>query len=128
MSTLGNQGKKSSSQRRKRSSRSSSLETLAKNVLVGNKLPEFVQEHRFHPIRRWRFDFAWPEQMIALEIEGGIFIKGRHTSPHGFMADCEKYNTATLLGWKVIRVTSPQIKSGELLEWIKSAFEDDCSL
>lgn len=127
MSTLGNQGKKSTSQRQKRSSRSSSLETLAKNVLVRNKIPTFVEEYKFHPVRRWRFDFAWPEQMIALEIEGGIFNRGRHTSPKGFIADCEKYNTAALLGWTVIRVTSPQIKSGELLEWIKTALAGDCS-
>lgn len=123
MSTMGKPGKKSLSPRRKRSSKSrsqtSNLELAAKQILQAHKVEPFVQEYRFHSIRRWRFDFAWPDKKLALEVEGGIFRGGRHTSPKGFINDCEKYNTAALMGWRVIRVTSPQIKSGELLEWIQ---------
>lgn len=38
---------------------------------AGRYEPEFVREHRFHPTRRWRFDFAWPDEKVALEVEGG---------------------------------------------------------
>ena len=57
---------------------------------------ECVKEYKFHPTRRWRFDYAIPEHKIALEVEGGVWTGGRHTSPKGFLNDIEKYNTATL--------------------------------
>lgn len=64
--------------------------------------PPAVQ-HKFHPSRRWRFDFAWPSLMVAVEIEGGIFVAGRHVRPSGFIKDCEKYNAAAANGWLVLR-------------------------
>jgi len=67
--------------------------------------PEPVEEHRFHNTRRWRFDFAWPEKMVAVECEGGTYTGGRHTRGTGFAKDCEKYNTATAMGWRVFRCT-----------------------
>lgn len=44
---------------------------------------ECIKEHKFHPIRKWRFDYAIPEHKIALEVEGGVWTGGRHTSPKG---------------------------------------------
>ncbi|MWO66465.1 hypothetical protein GQM96_24295, partial [Escherichia coli] len=69
------------------------------------KVLEPTREHRFAPPRRWRFAFAWPAFMLAVEIEGGVWTNGRHTRGSGFVADCEKYNAATLAGWKVLRFT-----------------------
>ena len=66
-------------------------------------------EVRFHPERRWRFDFAFIEQKIAIELEGGIWIGGRHQTGKGFQGDCEKYNQATILGWRVLRYTADDI-------------------
>lgn len=59
---------------------------------------ECVREYRFHPTRRWRFDYAIPAHHIAIEVEGGVWTGGRHTSPKGFLGDIEKYNTATHMG------------------------------
>jgi len=70
------------------------------------------EEFRFHPHRKWRFDFAWPEQRIALEVEGGIWTQGRHTRGAGFLADMEKYNAAVLLGWRVLRTTPDKLADG----------------
>ena len=69
-----------------------------------------AEEYRFHPVRRWRFDFAVPELMIAIEIEGGIFGKARlgHSTGSGIKKDMEKYNMATLMGWKVLRYMPEQ--------------------
>lgn len=90
-----------------------------------------IREYRFDDKRRWRFDFAFPEWKVAIEIEGGIFRvrcgdckgkgflgkkrctgcagqgfrQGRHTRGKGFEKDCEKYNEAVLQGWRVIRLT-----------------------
>lgn len=67
--------------------------------------PPLVAEHRFAPPRRWRFDFADPAAMVAVELEGGTFSGGRHTRGAGFEADAIKYNRAASLGWTVFRLT-----------------------
>lgn len=86
-----------------------------------NGLPEPEREYQFHPRRKWRFDFAWPEHRVALEVEGGIWSGGRHTTGAGFAADCEKYNEAALMGWTVIRVTGDHIDSGAAVDWLRRA-------
>lgn len=60
-------------------------------------------EHRFHPTRRWRIDYAWPDQKLAVEIEGGVWTAGRHTRSKGFLKDAEKYNALTEMGWRLLR-------------------------
>ena len=85
------------------------------------ELPEPEREYCFHPTRKWRFDFAYPERMLAIEIEGGTYSGGRHTRGQGFENDCEKYNTATLMGWKVLRYTAKMIESGEAINQIEEA-------
>jgi very-short-patch-repair endonuclease len=72
---------------------------------------QFVREHRFHPTRKWRFDFAvLPiEKKIAVEVEGGVWSGGRHTRGSGYIGDMEKYNEAALMGWKVLRYPASQI-------------------
>lgn len=70
-------------------------------------LPEPIPEYRFHATRRWRFDFAWPLFLVAVEVEGGIWTQGRHTRGPGVLADMEKYNAAAIIGWRILRY-SPQ--------------------
>lgn len=84
-------------------------------------LPEPEAEHRFAPPRRWRFDWAWPPESVALEIEGGAFIAGRHTRGAGFLSDLEKYSEAAARGWLVIRVTPKQLHHQQTYEWVKQA-------
>jgi len=85
-------------------------------------LPEPVPEWKFHPHRNWRFDWAIPCRKVALEIEGGVFMKeGGHRGMSRFLRDMEKYNEAALLGWVVIRVTTDQVKSGEVFALIRRA-------
>ena len=70
---------------------------------------EPVAEYRFHDTRRWRFDYAFPDAMLAVEIEGGVWIKGRHTRGAGYVNDMEKYNTAIEMGWRVLRYQPTRI-------------------
>lgn len=81
-------------------------------------------EHVFHPTRKWRFDFAWPAQKVALEIDGlGKTVRGTpknirdvakftqsalggHRTIDGMRKDHEKQNEAVILGWRVMRVLS----------------------
>ena len=71
--------------------------------------PEPVSEYRFCE-RRWRFDFAWLEQNVVVECEGGIWQRGRHTRGAGFEKDCIKYNRATADGWRVFRCTAGMLR------------------
>lgn len=91
---------------------SSTLERLFLSHVAQFRLPMPVQEMPFMDGRKWRFDFAWPEYRIALEIEGGTHIGGRHNRGKGYEADCEKYNCATLAGWAVLRATGDMVKTG----------------
>ena len=65
-----------------------------------------VQQHQFAEGRKFSFDFAWPDLKIAVEIEGLTHSGGRHQRREGYTKDAEKYNMATLLGWRVLRYTS----------------------
>jgi len=87
------------------------------------KIDGWVREFKFHPTRKWRSDFCWPEHKLFLEIEGGVFMQGRHNRGMGFTNDCEKYNEAVLMGWNVLRVTSAQVRSGQALAWVERALK-----
>jgi very-short-patch-repair endonuclease len=91
--------------------------------IAAARLPTPETEFRFAAGRRWRFDFAWPGAQVALEIEGGTWSGGRHVRGAGFAADAAKYAEATIAGWRVIRVTSSQVRRGDALGWLKRALE-----
>lgn len=80
-------------------------------------LPVPVVEFRFHPTRRWRFDVAWPERKIAVEIQGGVWSRGRHSRGTGQLADMDKLNTAQSLGWRVLYCT-PTGPQGLYSNWL----------
>jgi len=106
----------------------SKLELIFENDLRRLKdRPDCCREFRFHKTRRWKFDFAWPEALIAFEIEGGTETLGwmktksgrtvpkqsRHLTPKGFKEDAIKYNTAAEMGWRVFRFTPSMVNSGD---------------
>ena len=84
-------------------------------------LPEPIPEFRFQPPRRWRFDWAWPDIKLAIEQEGGVWIQGRHSRGVGMVADMEKYNSAAIAGWRVLRFTPKQMSNGEALVLCRKA-------
>ncbi len=86
-------------------------------------LPAYVTEHRFHPTRRWRFDYAWPEIKLAVEVHGGTYTNGRHTRGGGFTVDREKMNEAAIYGWTVLEVTATHVRSGQMRQWLDRIFE-----
>jgi len=90
-------------------------ETLAL-ALRANGITDYVREYQFDPKRQWKFDFAWPDHRLAVEIEGGTkFGKSRHSQGDGFEEDCRKYNAAAVLGWTVLRFSTAMVMSGEAL-------------
>jgi len=97
------------------------------NILLEKHLRElgldFCREFQVAPKRKWRFDYYLaPTTNIAIEIEGSVYTNGRHTRGKGFEADCIKYNTAAMMGYRVLRFSTGQILRGEakqfLAEWL----------
>lgn len=65
-------------------------------------LPRPVLQHKFHPTRKWRWDFCFPDNMLAVEIQGGSFIGGGHNRGVQQAKDYEKHREAVKLGWRVL--------------------------
>lgn len=91
-------------------------------LLKQYELPEPVAEYVFAAPRKWRFDYAWPNDgRVALEVEGGVFVGGRHSRGVGMMKDMEKYNRAVLLGWRVLRVVPRELCTLTTIELLRQA-------
>jgi len=85
-------------------------------ILVRNNLLTYHREHMFHvpnpgeKQRRWRMDFAWVDEKLGLEVDGGAFSRGRHVRGAGFEKDAEKGNMAVEQGWRVLHYTPQMIR------------------
>lgn len=86
----------------------------------GVELP--IPEYAFHPTRRWRWDWAWRNLKVAVELDGGIWVGGRHSGGKGQERDNEKHNTAQAMGWVVGRFSPAQVKRGDVLAWLDRVF------
>jgi len=71
---------------------------------------QWISEHKGIGGRKYRFDCANPALKIAIEIEGGLWLTGRHNRPLGMIQDMEKYNLAVVNGWKVLRYAPETIR------------------
>jgi very-short-patch-repair endonuclease len=98
-----------------------SAEDALAEALAADPIPgwDLTREYRFHPDRRWRFDFAFPSVRVAVEVDGK-----RHRTYSGIRSDCEKLNEAARLGWRVLRFPSDQRRRAS--EWADLIREDLC--
>ena len=85
------------------------------------RVPAPTPEFRFDPIRKWRFDWAWPDAKLALEVDGGIWVQGRHSRGSGQVKEMEKFNAAAVAGWRVLRCTPNQIGDPRTAVLVKRA-------
>ena len=104
---------------------------LVRQVIAAG-LPAPEREYLFaprdgddRPLRRWRFDLAWPEHMVACEIDGSIFTGGRHGGAPSAVRDMEKLSAAAVLGWSVIRVDTRRAVAGAGLAWVAAALKPE---
>lgn len=99
--------------------KSTPLEDLLLSQIREEGLPEPEREICLIPGRKFRFDFCFEKERLTVEVQGGTWVKGGHSSGVGIQKDCEKTILAQLGGWKVFPVTSNQIKDRSAIEWIK---------
>ena len=100
---------------------------LAVRALLSLHGIQYAQEFRFHPVRRWRFDFVLLplSKKIAIEVEGGVWSRGRHTRGSGYIGDMEKYNVAAVMGWTVLRYPASAI-TDKIIKDLKRIENDRC--
>jgi hypothetical protein len=89
-------------------------------LLKHEHLPRPTHEFVFDATRKWRLDYAWVEQRLALEVEGGIWTNGRHIRGAGFLRDISKYNRLACLGWRLLRCTPDSLTD----EWTIAQIRD----
>ena len=100
----------------------SKVEDDLEQQFLASDLPGFVREYKAIKGRRFKWDFAFLEQRLLIEVQGGVFMRrGGHTSGVGVTRDCEKHNLAYLAGWGDLLVTTQMVKDGRALEWTKIA-------
>ena len=85
---------------------------------------ECVREYRFHPTRKWRFDYALPEHKIAVEVDGGVWINGRHNRASGYVKDLEKFNAAAATGWVVLKFTPDELYKTATFDLIRKTIKN----
>jgi very-short-patch-repair endonuclease len=109
----------------------SGLEQAMANQIAWAGLPKPEREYRFHPKRRFRLDFAWPERRLGLEVQGGTWSGGAHGRGSGIARDYEKLNLALLQGWRVLQVDTKMVKDGRaiglLIEALAEGEEIECT-
>ena len=111
----------------KRKSRGAKVESIGESLLSMQLKAlkiEFEQEFKFHAKRKWRADFHITGKKLLVEVEGGIWSGGRHTRGKGYLGDMEKYNAATVMGYRVIRFSTEQVKSGLAVQQIEKMVGD----
>lgn len=109
--------------RKKRRVGSKLEETLAMQ-LRAHGIVGWEREYRFLKRRRYRYDFAWPKARLAVELQGGIWMRrGGHNTAAGITRDCQKMNYSTLAGWRVLLFVPDDLKDGVAISWIKAALD-----
>lgn len=90
---------------------SASSSLAAQFLALWRKLdgPPLETEYVFYPGRRWRFDFACVPAKVAIELNGGVWSRGRHVRGGGYLRDREKANAAQSLGWRVFELGTGQV-------------------
>lgn len=86
-------------------------------------LPTPQTQYKFHPDRKYKADFCWPEILLVAEVDGGVWLpKGGHTSGKGYTADRIRDCEALLLGFKMMRVTPAMVKNGMAIDYLGRLF------
>lgn len=99
----------------------SEIELTLANRLDRAGLPPGEPQYPFVEGRQFRFDRAWPDRMVAVEVQGGIWSQNGHGRGSIIARDCAKLALAAALGWRVLPLTKEMIENGQAVELIAQA-------
>jgi very-short-patch-repair endonuclease len=103
----------------------SELEDLFESQLRTNGLTDFVKEFKAIPGRKFRFDFAFLKKKLLIEIQGGIWVRGKHGRGSGIYRDHEKLNLAAKHGWYVLQFDTKAISNKTAIAITKEILEKE---
>ncbi len=86
----------------------SAMESEARLVMLDGSLPEPVLQFEVvdRDGRLWRLDFAWPDQLLAVEYDGFEY----HSSPEHLRRDRQKRAALEELGWVIISIVGDDVR------------------
>ena len=94
---------------------------IFRRLLDAAGLPAPEAEVQFHPTRKWRLDYCWPDAKLGLEVDGGVWSGGKHGRGSGIVKDMEKSNALACLGWRLLRVTPSELTRPDTADLIRVA-------
>jgi very-short-patch-repair endonuclease len=103
--------------------RTSKAEECLAAALDAQPLPgwDLTREFQFDRARKWKFDFAFPSQRLAIEVDGQ-----RHRTFKGQRTDSEKMNEALRRGWRVLRLPADRVSKPKAAEFVLLVWEVLC--
>ena len=101
----------------------STLEELFAFQATAAGLPPFEREYLVPGVSRFRYDFAWIEQKLLVEINGGTWGHMGHSTGKGIARDYRKNRLPQELGWRCYSFTGDEVKEGEAIEVVRKALE-----
>jgi hypothetical protein len=84
-------------------------------------LPTPIFEYKFHKDRKWKLDIAFPAERVAVEVQGGLFVRGRHTQGAALLKEYEKLNELAQMGWRIIYVQPKDVTLQSTVDMIRRA-------
>lgn len=90
--------------------------------IISAGYPEPMRQMLLIPKRKFRADFYWPSLRAVLEVEGGVYTRGRHVRPSGFISDIKKYNLYAYHGYTLYRIIPQDVGNGYLDEVLEMIF------
>jgi very-short-patch-repair endonuclease len=103
----------------------SELEDIFAAQLDAVGLDGYVREYQAIPGRKFRFDFAWEKERLLVEINGGTYTRGGHSTGLGIKRDYIKQNLCQLAGYKLLTFDSDMVKSGQALDFTEKMLRGD---
>lgn len=94
-------------------------ETIFLALLAEEGIPIPVSEYKFHPVRKWRMDFCWVDYGVFLEVQGGLFVQGRHSRGAAMLKEFEKTNAASEMGYRMLLCQPKDLCSTTTIETIR---------
>lgn len=84
-------------------------------------IPEPIREFQFAQPRKWRFDYCWYPQSLALEVDGGLYVGGAHVRGARIEQTHEKENAAAARGWRVLHCSPAKLCTPATIEALRAA-------